>query len=420
MSYEDCEVLCRDTIEKQPKRKTMSLFTLFLFCILVIALFTLRDYFHAHHHIEQLDHVPPLETAALPLVSVIIPACNEEQGIEAALTSLLSLNYPNLEIIVLNDRSIDATPQILDRMAGKHPRLRVVHITELPAGWLGKNHALHQGAAQARGEFLLFTDADVHFAPETIHRAVAKMETHKLDHLCLLFRMTAPSRLLSLLIADSLSGGFTMLKPWLVSKPDSRSFIGAGGFNMIRKSFYHSFGGHRPIRLCPVDDVLLGRLAKESRGRCDCLNGSSFVSVEWYGSVGEMVRGLRKNAFALLDYRFSLLLAATAALVSVHILPLWGLLLADGLARLLCGTIVGANLLALALGARAFQTDLRCLPWFPVTPYIKLYIIWHAVLSTLIEGGIDWRGTFYSLDELKAHKVSVLPWVKMEKGGAVD
>jgi hypothetical protein len=128
-----------------------------------------------------------------------------------------------------------------------------------------------------------------------------------------------------------------------------------------------------------------------------------------------MVRGLRKNAFAILDYRLSLLLAGTAAQVSVYILPLWGLLLADGIPRLLCGAIIGANLLALALGARAFQTDLRCLYWFPVTPYIKLYIIWRAVLLTMIQGGIDWRGTFYSLKELKANRVSILRWVKMKK-----
>jgi hypothetical protein len=269
------------------------------------------------------------------------------------------------------------------------------------------------GAAQARGEYLLFTDADVHYAPDTIKRAVARMQDRNLDHLCLFFRMTAPGHLLSLLIADSLAGGFSMLKPWLVSRPESRYFVGAGAFNMIRRNFYHSFEGHRPIRLCPVDDVLLGRMAKASRGRCDCLFGGNFVSLDWYQSVGEMVRALRKNTFAILDYRLSLLLAGTAILASLHILPLWGLLLADGPAWLLCGAITAVNVLTLTWAVQAFQMDLRCLYWFPVTPYIKLYIIWRATVLTLMQGGIDWRGTFYPLDELKRHKVSVLPWVKM-------
>ncbi|MCI5126785.1 MAG: hypothetical protein D3925_20465, partial [Candidatus Electrothrix sp. AR5] len=244
--------------------------------------------------------------------------------------------------------------------------------------------------------------------------AAARMQGCKLDHLCLLFRMTAPGLLLSLLIADSLAGGFTLLKPWLVSKLGSRYFIGAGGFNMVRRSFYHNFGGHYPIRLCPVDDVLLGRMAKENNGRCDCLLGGRFVTVEWYQSVGEMMRGLRKNSFAVLDYRLDLLLAGTAALISIHILPLWGLLLTGGISRLLCGAIVAVNILASALAVRAFQMDLRCLYWFPVTPYIKFYIMWWTVSATLVQGGIDWRGTFYSLGELKTHKVSVLPWVKVK------
>ncbi|CAK8720522.1 Glycosyltransferase, catalytic subunit of cellulose synthase and poly-beta-1,6-N-acetylglucosamine synthase [Candidatus Electrothrix laxa] len=392
----------------------MSVFNLFLVFILAVSLAVLRDYFLAECRMERLEQVPPLKGDALPSISVIIPACNEEQGIEQALASILSLDYPNLEIIVLNDRSTDATPQILDRMAAEDPRLRVIHISELPAGWLGKNHALHLGAAQAKGEFLLFTDADVHMAPDTLRRAAARMQAFQLDHLCLLFRMTAPSHLLSLLIADSLAIVFTLLKPWMISRPGSRYFAGAGGFNMIRRSFYHSFGGHRPIRLCPVDDVLLGRMAKENKGQCDCLLGGRFVWVEWYQSVAEMAHGLRKNCFALLDYRLDLLLAGTAALLSVHVLPLWGLLLADGIPRLLCAAIIAVNVLALSLAVRGWQMDLRCLYWFPVTPYIKFYIMWRAVLSTLIKGGIDWRGTFYSLDELKAHKVSILPWVKVK------
>ena len=173
----------------------MPVFTLFLVFILVIALAVLRDNYLADRRMERLEHVSPLEGDALPSVSVIIPACDEEQGIASALTSVLTLDYPNLEIIVLNDRSSDATPQILDRMAAEDPRLRVIHISELPAGWLGKNHALHLGAAQAKGEYLLFTDADVHMAPDTLRRAAARMQVHQLDQLCLIFRMTAPSHL---------------------------------------------------------------------------------------------------------------------------------------------------------------------------------------------------------------------------------
>jgi glycosyltransferase involved in cell wall biosynthesis len=393
----------------------MSFLILSLLCILVAALLVLRDILLADRYLERLEHVPPLDAAEPPLVSVIIPALNEEREIETALTSVLSLDYPKLEIVVLNDRSTDATPAILDRMAARHPRLRVIHIKELPAGWLGKNHALHVGARQAGGEFLLFTDADVHMAPDTLSRAASRMIEHELDHICLLPSMTAPGSLLSMLIADSLSGLISLFRPWLISRPGSRYFLGGGAFNLVRRSAYPGFGGHRPIRLCPVDDILLGRLAKESNGRCECLNGRRFVSVSWYRSVGEMVRGMRKNSFALLDYRLDLLAAATLVIICGNILPLWGLLLLDGAARLLCGGIVAISCLTMALAVRAFGAPPASLLWFPVTPYIKLYIFWQAVLFTLMQGGIDWRGTFYPLEELKRHKVSIFAWVRLKK-----
>lgn len=382
---------------------------------LLFALFALLESIQSERRICRLDTVSPMNGTELPLVSVIIPALNEEEKIEAALASMLALDYSRLEIIVLNDRSIDGTPDILERIARQHLQLRVIHIHELAPGWLGKNHALHLGAEQAQGEFLLFTDADVQMAADTVNRAVARMLEGKLDHLCLLFRPVLPSSLLSMLVVDSLSTLLIVFKPWLISKPDSRYFIGIGGFNMVRTSTYRRFGGHRPIRLCPVDDILLGRLVKESGDRQECLNGCNFVTVPWYGSVGEMTRGLRKNVLAVIDYRLDLLVIATLLILCCHILPFWGLLFTDGVVRLLCGCTVAVTGLTLLISARALGVDSSCLRWFLLTPYIKLYMIWRSSLATLIMGGIDWRGTFYSLDELKRNMVPVWPWKKLKK-----
>lgn len=379
--------------------------------VLAISLLILYETLLAERRIPLLDATAPLGDAAdLPSISVIIPALNEEKHLETALTSVLALEYPRLEIIVLNDRSTDGTPAILERMATQHPQLHVIHIHELPSDWLGKNHALHVGAAQAQGEFLLFTDADVQFAPDTLRRAIARIQAKQLDHLCLIFRLILPSSLLAMLVTDSLAGLLTIFKPWQTLEQDSRSFFGAGGFNLVRRSAYERFGGHRPIRLCPVDDILLGRLIKESGGRQECLNGRYFVSVPWYGSVGDMLRGLRKNTFAVLDYRLSGLIVATVAIVSVQMLPFWGLLLASGWLRLLYGLTVAAFALALHSVARSLGVHPSCLLWFPLTPYLKLYIIWQGVLTVLIRGGIDWRGTFYPLDTLKRNRVPVSPW----------
>src|SRR5262249_46544493 len=120
----------------------------------------------------QLRDTAPALDRPWPAASIVVAARNEEAGVEPALRSLLALDYPALEVIAIDDRSTDATPQIMDRVAAGDTRLRVLHVAELPAGWLGKNHALHQGAKLARGEYNLFTDADVVLEPSVLKRAI--------------------------------------------------------------------------------------------------------------------------------------------------------------------------------------------------------------------------------------------------------
>ena len=134
-----------------------------------------------------LAAMPAIEASHddMPTLSIVVPACNEEDTIERGMNSLLALDYPHLEIIAVNDRSTDRTGAILDRLALSDPRLRVLHVETLPAGWLGKNHAMHSGSQAAKGKWLLFTDADVVFAPDALRRTVAFAERECLDHLVL-------------------------------------------------------------------------------------------------------------------------------------------------------------------------------------------------------------------------------------------
>ncbi len=132
--------------------------------------------------VPKLAALPLEEDRAWPRVTIVVPACNEAASLEAALEAKLRDGYPNLEIVLVDDRSTDGTGVLADRLAARDPRIRVVHVAELPPGWLGKLHAMHRGVAEATGEWLLFSDADVHLEPGTLQRAIAWAERRGLDH----------------------------------------------------------------------------------------------------------------------------------------------------------------------------------------------------------------------------------------------
>lgn len=352
--------------------------------------------------IQRLRDLPADLLAPPPLVSIIIPALNEEEGLEVALRSILALDYPALEIIAVDDRSTDSTGDILDRLAGEFPQLKVIHIRELPPGWLGKNHALWLGAAQAKGELLLFTDADVRMEASAMARAVGYFSAHRLDHLAVFFDAVVPGGLLNMLIVDFAGAFLLSMRPWEASNPKKASHIGVGGFNLVRGDCYRRIGSHRALALCPVDDVMLGWLVKKRGGRQDCLLGSGLIAVPWYDSVGAMIRGLEKNVFAFCDYSLLKVAGGSLLIVAGRIWPLAALLLTTGPTRLVNLALVVLQM-ALALAAiRDSPVAARHLLWFPLSPFPGLYLIWRATLLTLWRRGIRWRTTFYPLAALQA------------------
>jgi glycosyltransferase involved in cell wall biosynthesis len=355
--------------------------------------------------IRWLDDFAPSPAAAQPAVSVIIPALNEEENIRTALLSVLALDYHPLEIIVVNDRSTDATGAILAEISACYPQLTVLQVSALPAGWLGKNHALHLGAARATGEYLLFTDADVVMERSTLQRAMTAMQVGGLDHLTLFFKAVLPSSLLQMVVLEFGVSLISYLQPWKAGDPASDKFIGIGAFNLVRAAAYRAAGGHAAIRLCPVDDIMLGKLLKLKGFRQQCLYGYHFIAVKWYGSIRQMIRGLGKNTYAALEYSFSRLCLLTGLQFAVSIWPVWALFCTTGAVRLVNLAIVALQGVLFLLAARYSDIAGRHVVWFPLTPYIRLYMSWQAVLATILRGGIVWRGTFYPLAELKKGKL---------------
>lgn len=367
------------------------------FVVMVAALVRVRL---GMRKVATLSSMPATLPAQPPKVSIVFSALNEAATIEPALRSLMALDYPQLEIIAINDRSVDETGAILDRLARDHPALRVIHIPGLPAGWLGKTHALHVGSQAATGHYLLFTDADVVFEPSALNRAVHYCERERLDHLVVFAELLAKERLLRSLLLTFFSSALLKHPFWKV-RTSPGVYLGMGAFNMVRAEAYRAAGGHEALKLEVVDDLMLGRRMKQHGFRQDVLLGVRSVMLAWYGSTGELARGLEKNSYAMIDYRVWPLLAGTLAVVLVRCWPIAGLFLTSGAAWWLNAGAIAAGLLLHAELLRLTRWSRRCLWWWPASALVMLFILWRAVLLTIRRGGIDWRGTLYALEELK-------------------
>ena len=353
------------------------------------------------HHMRDLAGTP-FPPAESPLVSILFTALNEEKNIEQGIRSLLALEYDNLEVIAVNDRSTDSTGMILDRLQQEDPRLRVIHISDLPDGWLGKNNALYNAAGKATGEYLLFTDADVVMEKTVLSRAMQYMITNRLDHLSLMFdiRQTG-SMVLNTVVLEFAGGIFWTFKPWKVKTAGDKHYMGVGAFNLITSKAYEAVGTHKAIAMCPVDDIALGKKVKEHGFSQDCLLGGDFLCVPWYQSLSEMVIGLEKNIYAGLDFNFYKAVAAIVVQIMIGILPLWAVFFTGGATRLLFTLTLLLRFMSFAwTSTRSSYKSWHAIATL-ITPYITTYITIRAVSKTLYQGGIYWRGTFYSLKELK-------------------
>ncbi len=364
----------------------------------------------SYREIPRLSSMEPARdgpggAGAGPKVSIIVAARDEDRHVQAAVASLLAQDYLDTELVVVDDRSRDRTGAILDDLARKAPRLTVVHVRELPAGWLGKNHALHTGAQRATGDVLLFMDGDVMLERTAISRAVGALAAEGADHLTVSPQMDLPSWPLQLAALYFLTWGVIALRIWQVSNPRSRAFVGIGAFNMVRTRWYREVGGHTRIRMRPDDDLMLGKLLKQSGARQRVFFGRGMVSVEWYRSLGEATRGFRKNAFAVLRYSVALFVGSVVINLAIGVWPFAAVFLAEGAERALSVVTVLALLGGFARTAVAQRMPLWLTFLYPVAALLQTGMLVIAVSRTLAARGIDWRGTFYRLDELRANRV---------------
>jgi cellulose synthase/poly-beta-1,6-N-acetylglucosamine synthase-like glycosyltransferase len=363
------------------------------------------------HHQRWARRLPALDALHLPTsdaprravqCSAIIAARDEGARLEETIRRLLAQAHVVLDVTVVDDRSTDATADILRRLAAEDPRVRTIRVERLPEGWLGKSHACHVGATAATGDWLLFTDADCWLKPDVIARALWLAAREAADHVTLTPHVVAETigaRAWHLAFLGSLAS-------WIagVNRDRPGAHLGIGAFNLVRTSAYRACGGYAALRLTVVDDIKLGLLLHRAGSRTRAFLGAGDVECHWGTTVSRMFTIMEKNYFAAVDFRLAPVLAG--AMVCV-------LLFGTSVAGLWTGTPAGIAAAvapwSLALPAAIFA---RRLGWSlasaAITPlfYPMLFLaVVNSAVVTLRQGGVRWRDTFYPLEALRKGNV---------------
>lgn len=388
-------------IQKEGYLMTIYIIISFLLATsLVVWIFIWIDAGVGLRRIDRLEEEVPLRNG--PLVSIIIAARNEEKGLKESLLSQFSQLYQNIEWILVNDRSTDQTPVIMDEIKVNHGNVSVIHIVDLPQGWLGKNHALFVGSKQAKGEFLLFTDADVLFHKETVAKAIHYFMRHELDHLTAAPNLHGQRLWLNSFIAFFMFGFSYFKRPWQANHPRSKVGMGIGAFNLVRKDTYEKLGTHEVIKMRPDDDLMLGKKMKMNGYKQRIVTALPLLEVEWYSTLKEALIGLEKNTFAGLHYRLSMVLFAIFGVFVSQVLPFITLFSSN---LTLFSLSIGNILMLAIVYSLIIKRMTTYSPWmfliFPITAILFVYSIIRASFLTFVRGGIIWRGTKYRLKDLR-------------------
>src|SRR4051794_23626510 len=260
------------------------------------------------------------KTGSATFVSILVPARNEQRIIEQTVRAFLAQDHPNFELIVVDDRSTDDTPRILASF--DDPRLIVIRGEETPEGWLGKPWALHQAAARARGELLMFVDADVFYAPGTISAAVAHIEQRGAAMIALLPRFELHGFWENAAMPQLAMSVFSFLPVWIGERRQIASLaVGGGPGNFVRRADYDAVGGHESLRDAVIDDVSLARRLRKSGRRTETVLADDFVFIHMYHGLREVIDGFTKNAFAIFGRSYLFALTTIVLMFLIHLGP---------------------------------------------------------------------------------------------------
>jgi chlorobactene glucosyltransferase len=326
-----------------------------------------------------------------PLVSIVVPARNEAHVIERSVRAFLAQDYPNFELIVVNDRSTDATGEILRGI--DDPRLTVIDGVETPEGWLGKTWALEQGSARARGELFLFADADLIYAPAAVRCAVAHLETTESGMIALLPRFEMPTFSEQVAMPMLAFFVFSGMPIWYSNQSKAIVLaIGSGAGNLIRRDVFDSIGGFQALKGAVVDDVGLARLARQRGYRTRAVLADNLLRVRMYATAGAIVDGFTKNAFQVMHRSYISALLLLILVVILHLLPYGVAVTGDWAA--IAVVILSITTRVVIFRSLHYRLD-NALFLHPLMVIFWAWILLRSVWVTGIRKQIRWRGRTY-------------------------
>lgn len=353
------------------------------------------------HTLLDLPYAPP---ATWPRVSTIVPARDEAASIGTALRTRLDDDYPDLELVVVDDRSADDTPRVVSELAASDSRVVPIRIEEVPEGWLGKLNALEQGTHAATGEWLLFSDADIHLERGTLRRAVAFCESTGCDFIALVPEFRSRSFAVNVLWSVFMRILMMAFSPAAIRNPRKPMGMGSGSFMLVRRATYDATEGFEHIKMETGDDVAFGMMVKRSGARCEFMNGRGAAWLPSYPSMRDFLRGIEKNGATFAGAPFAILAAGTVIAGLVEFSPL--ITLAVGLTRGPAWlTWLGAATLAIATAANVASLHVGTRTYVPALLWPLGWLgmaggVLRSVWLAKRRGGVMWRGTFYRNEQL--------------------
>ena len=263
-----------------------------------------------------------LTTSDAPLVSILVPARNEEHRVlEACIRSILDQDYGNFEVIVVNDRSTDATGTILNTLTESNARLRVIEGADLPAGWLGKPHAMQQAFNIARGEWILATDADMIFDPSALRTAVDRTLKANGDALTLIPHFEAGSFWERVMIPTWAWVFLMFTLFYRIHDPKTNGAAGIGGFFLLRRTVLERVGGYEALKDEVMEDLRLAEMVKRSRATLLIDHAPTLIRTRMYQTFSEMWECSTKNWFSGVNFSLPFALFCVASMYSISVVP---------------------------------------------------------------------------------------------------